>query len=361
MPDRIYGEFQWAGFKIPTAAKSQVSNDGTNAYAVSVVTVDTSGNPTGGGSGALASQVQGNVASGASDTGTNPVKTGGVFNTAQPTVTTGQRVDAQYTNRGEALVSLSQAGVAASINNGASTLAITTAALAVRGLSYNYDGSQLNITRDATTANGTTGTGLQGVGALGFDGTNYQRLITQTAGANPSSLNVQALVTRAQLSIFDGTNGSLARDSNSSNATTGTGLLGTGILGFDGTNYRRASIDASGLVVESALNASQWNYPGVTGGITSTADTTMMTASASSRNYVKSFQFFNSSAVASEIVIKDGTTTVLWRGRAPASMLNSTVITFDPPLKGSQNTAMVVAMITTATATVVSAQGWQGA
>ncbi len=43
--------------------------------------------------------VGGNVASGAADAG-NPVKIGGVFNTANPTVTTGQRVDLQTNNRG---------------------------------------------------------------------------------------------------------------------------------------------------------------------------------------------------------------------------------------------------------------------
>lgn len=47
--------------------------------------------------------VGGNVASGASDSG-NPVKFGGVFNSAQPTVTTAQRVDAQMTNRGAQIV-----------------------------------------------------------------------------------------------------------------------------------------------------------------------------------------------------------------------------------------------------------------
>lgn len=42
------------------------------------------------GSGALASEVQGNSASGAADVG-NPVKVGGVYNTTLPTFTNGQR------------------------------------------------------------------------------------------------------------------------------------------------------------------------------------------------------------------------------------------------------------------------------
>src|SRR5579884_1498233 len=47
--------------------------------------------------------VAGMVASGSSNAN-NPVKVGGVFNTTQPTVTTGQMVDAQYSARGAALV-----------------------------------------------------------------------------------------------------------------------------------------------------------------------------------------------------------------------------------------------------------------
>lgn len=47
--------------------------------------------------------VQGNVASGATDAG-NPVKTGAIFNSTQPTVTNGQRVDSQATARGAHIV-----------------------------------------------------------------------------------------------------------------------------------------------------------------------------------------------------------------------------------------------------------------
>lgn len=48
-------------------------------------------------------KVDGPVASAATNAG-NPLKTGGAFNTTQPTVSNGQLVDAQYTNRGAALV-----------------------------------------------------------------------------------------------------------------------------------------------------------------------------------------------------------------------------------------------------------------
>lgn len=51
----------------------------------------------------LNAQVQGPAASGATKSG-NPLQDGGVFNTTQPTVTTGQAVEAQYTARGAAIV-----------------------------------------------------------------------------------------------------------------------------------------------------------------------------------------------------------------------------------------------------------------
>jgi hypothetical protein len=62
----------------------------------------------------LNAQVVGNAASGASDAG-NPVKAGGVFNTTQPTVTTGQRVDLQATARGELMIAKGVSGL--SIDN----------------------------------------------------------------------------------------------------------------------------------------------------------------------------------------------------------------------------------------------------
>lgn len=103
---------------------------------------------------------------------------------------------------------------------------------------------------------------------------------------------------------------------------------------------------------------SPWAYAGATGGITDTASHALAAAAGGAmRNYLCSLQFSNKSATASEIVVLDGAT-VIWRGYAPASQTLMNEATFDPPLQGSTNTAMNVAMITTATATIVSAQGF---
>lgn len=56
------------------------------------------------GSGAAADEIQGNIASGATDVG-NPVKTGGVYNTTQPTLSNAQRGDTQMDVRANTLVS----------------------------------------------------------------------------------------------------------------------------------------------------------------------------------------------------------------------------------------------------------------
>lgn len=69
----------------------------------------TSSNPlpvtTAGGSSPSNIAVEGNVASGAADTG-NPVKIGGRYNTTLPTLTNGQRGDAQLTARGSLQITL---------------------------------------------------------------------------------------------------------------------------------------------------------------------------------------------------------------------------------------------------------------
>jgi hypothetical protein len=122
-----------------------------------------------------------------------------------------------------------------------------------------------------------------------------------------------------------------------------------------------ATADTKGLPAFGRYrSSSRWNYAGATGGITNTADVAVMAAGgASVRNYMTGLQYQNTSATASEIVVKDGAT-VIWRGYAVANMAAPASLAFATPLKGTANTALNVAMLTTATATIVSAQGFQG-
>ena len=61
-----------------------------------------------------------------------------------------------------------------------SDAATGNAVLATGG--YIYNGTNFDRARSATSVAGTTGTGLTGAGILGFDGTNYQRVKTDTSG-----------------------------------------------------------------------------------------------------------------------------------------------------------------------------------
>ena len=91
-------------------------------------------------------QVQGNIASGSSDSG-NPVKVGGRYNATLPTLTDGQRGDIQLTSRG-------YIGTTLFMNNSATTVA---------GLAQNADGvatsstiNTLAVSNYARVFNGTT-------------------------------------------------------------------------------------------------------------------------------------------------------------------------------------------------------------
>lgn len=137
-----------------------------------------------------------------------------------------------------------------------------------------------------------------------------------------------------------------------------------GITGYLNTSGSKAAVrDSTPLPVLStpfALPASRWQFAGATGGIVNTTAVALNAASVTDRNYVTGFQYFNTAAVASEIEIRDGAT-VIWRGYVPASMTVPVNIVFSTPLRGTINTAVNVALATTATATRVSAQGYTSA
>lgn len=99
---------------------------------------------------ALNAQVQGPAASGAAKSG-NPVQVGGVFNTTQPTVTTGQMVESQYTARGAAIVAtgtdafnITNITGTVSLPTGASTAANQTSTVGSLGAGTSATNSQLS-------------------------------------------------------------------------------------------------------------------------------------------------------------------------------------------------------------------------
>lgn len=146
-------------------------------------------------------------------------------------------------------------------------------------------------------------------------------------------------------------------------ATAPPAAAQTAMVLYGGPTGSKVSVRESSplptLTQPFVVPASRFNFAGATGGIVNTTAVPIAAAGGVGvRNYVAAVQYFNSAAVASEIEIRDGST-VIWRGYAPASMTVPISVVFPVPLRGSANTAINVAMATTATATRVSAQGYQ--
>lgn len=101
--------------------------------------------------GASASQVQGNVASGATDSG-NPVKVGGVYKATPSTLTDGQRGDLQVGTRGSLNVSLlaidgtTGASVTTPGADAIGTGAAASFSLATRAFGYAFNGTSWDRT-----------------------------------------------------------------------------------------------------------------------------------------------------------------------------------------------------------------------
>ncbi|MER9211560.1 hypothetical protein NKI54_05755 [Mesorhizobium sp. M0663] len=98
----------------------------------------------------------------------------------------------------------------------------------------------------------------------------------------------------------------------------------------------------------TALNpAATWRYPAAAGGETGTADVQVKAAVAGQRNHMTWLTAVNAHAtVDTEILVKDGAATVLYRGflKAAGGRLD---IEFRSPLSSSVNTALNVANVTT--------------
>lgn len=119
-----------------------------------------------------------------------------------------------------------------------------------------------------------------------------------------------------------------------------------------------ASINGALVVKPHAIPESCWQGTGV---LTTTADLVIKTAAgASVRNYVSDFIYQNTSAVATIVVVKEGSTTIA-QFNAPASMAVPAVISWACPIKGAANTAINIAALTTGANVLVNAAGHIGA
>ncbi len=101
----------------------------------------------------------------------------------------------------------------------------------------------------------------------------------------------------------------------------------------------------------------EWSYASAAGGVISTTDVIVAAAAgAALRRYICSMQLSNNSAVATEVVLKDGAA-IIWRGHLPANAPMAEII-FENPLRTTANTALNFACITTGAAVYFNAQGY---
>ncbi|MBZ2186638.1 MAG: hypothetical protein K7J46_18180 [Bryobacter sp.] len=110
------------------------------------------------------------------------------------------------------------------------------------------------------------------------------------------------------------------------------------------------------LVKPYGLPETDWQFSAAL--TTNVATAARAAGAAGIRNYTTALQYQNTSAVASEIQVLDGTT-ILWRGQAPASMALPASIQWPTPLRGAAATALNVQLITTGANTLVNLQGYQ--
>lgn len=117
--------------------------------------------------------------------------------------------------------------------------------------------------------------------------------------------------------------------------------------------------DLNGKLVTMPYSIPENTVSGVTAAMTGTGDTSVIAAAgAGLRNYITSLMVTNSHATTGTVVeLKDGTT-VIWRGyAAPAG--GGFAIAFPKPLRGTANTAVNAANVTTASNTYVCAAGFK--
>ena len=120
-----------------------------------------------------------------------------------------------------------------------------------------------------------------------------------------------------------------------------------------------ATVDGRQIVRQNSIPENEWQYAAASGGITNTADNVLIAAAgANIKNYLTGLSVANANATASEIVIKDGASTVIWRMYLAANAPIQS-ISFSTPLQSTANTALNVACITTGTQTYINAQGYK--
>ncbi len=241
----------------------------------------------------------GNVASGATDSG-NPLKVGGIFNTALPTFTAGQRGDWQFDNKGKGLIT-TNAGLSALtdastnspfviVGNQSSTNAAVTTAQ--QSYSMLFNGTTWDRTRgdvNGTWANGNVASGVADSG-------------------NP--LKIGAVFNTALPTVTNGQRVNLQSDANgrqivtapllqTAQAVSSSGVVGPlvqgNVVGAAFPSYTIGNTNAIEMTNRGALKITPYGGASLTGKLITAASTNASNISTTS-TILYDFQAYNNSA-----------------------------------------------------------------
>ena len=266
----------------------------------------------------------------------------------------------------------------------------TSAAVLFTTSMLNYESITVQVTSAGTSCTVTYETSDDNsnwvsIGGLAASNTGQNLLSTTSSTTGMSQFSRKGLYFRARVSAY-GVNstvtvvGTLSKvpvqqalvtyivGTTSENGVVTNNLLPIGLEGrtsskasvANSTSVRPiATIDGRQITRLNSIPENEWQYAAASGGITNTSDVALVAAQgAGIKNYLTGLSVANANATASEIVIKDGASTVIWRMYLAANAPIQS-IRFSTPLQSTANTALNVACITTGTQTYVNAQGYK--
>ena len=317
-----------------TTAVTQAT--GTNLHAVidsgstTAVTQPTASN--------LNAQVVGAGASGATKAG-NPVQVGGVYNSTQPTVTTGQTAEAQSTARGALIV-------APGVDNTATNAWFTK----------NTDGTNTAAVKAGSTAAATADpalvvsmAGANSATKIG-DGTNNAAIkaASTAAGATDPAL-VVAVSPNNTVNTDDAASAATAASVPASAMYTGANTRSDGaVTALTNGQLNGVSVDTQARVLVRDYHPNFWSAN--TGTATVTANTQVLAASGSGLSYyITDIMFSNAGASVQSISIISSTTAGNACATSPAQVYppvalpanaGGMVVALKTPIKVTANSAL---------------------
>lgn len=247
-----------AGVNLRIGASGGSVEGGTSANPIRIDPTGTTTQPVSGtvtaNAGTGTFRVDGAAASGAAKAG-NPVQVGGVFNTTQPTVTTGQAVELQATARGAAIVSTGVDTFNVTVN-----AALPTGSNTIGALTANQSVNVAQIAGTATsTGNGVSGAGVQRVtiasdstGQVAIAGTATVAGAKTNNNAVPGATNVGALTAVSTASAPSYTEGNLVALSVDNSGSLRTTASPAAVNDVTATG----DLTATGSVTTATLNGS---------------------------------------------------------------------------------------------------------